>query len=474
MMMLLSATVFAQSGKYERMAARYMNSQIYHEIVVLPGSESPEAYVLFRIPNDRLIFMRNRDAIATREYQAEVVVTAEFYQDRRKFGEQVWRGEHVAATYDQTLDRELDVTGHLSFPFSPGSYAYRLRISDENAEQEMVLPVRPFRVPAFDGLATGKALMSEAIEQTGSNLTVKPIILGGNAAYGKDGHAVLPVGLPEDVGPDDVSVEISLQKLDQRELAREASERRKAMERAARRRDDNELVFEPERTMEGGTGVAVDDDGVRYEWISLPADPGIEFSGGRFTLPTDLRPHRMHLLSVDYNGAHLANGSYVLDVRVKAAGEEAVSKTRFSTHWRNMPISLNDPDVAIENLGFILSRSEVRAMRKGSKEEKIQRFEEFWKAKDPTPETEYNELLAEYYRRIDHAAFTFRTGGEPLPNGLDTDRSRVYVVEGPPANVEREFPGTGGVVETWTYPDGSTFVFEAASGIDEYKLVARS
>ena len=58
-----------------------------------------------------------------------------------------------------------------------------------------------------------------------------------------------------------------------------------------------------------------------------------------------------------------------------------------------------------------------------------------------------------------------------IPNGLETDRARIYIVHGPPDHVSRSFPEKGGVLETWTYSNGKTFTFEAASSIDPFHIV---
>jgi len=241
-----------------------------------------------------------------------------------------------------------------------------------------------------------------------------------------------------------------------------------------RNRDRREMVFEPELKMDGGEEVSTSQLEMEHQWLQLEEADRFEFRDERYVIDKVSSSGTIKLLLVDLDGKRLENGTYVLDVTFRFGKEESHSHTRFATHWRNMPISLNDPNVAIDNLGFILSRSEVRALRRGSRSEKIERFQAFWREKDPTPDTEFNELQAEYYRRVDHAAFAFRTGGAPVPNGLKTDRSKVYVVEGPPDDVERDFPGGGGVRETWTYRDGRTFVFEAGSSISEYRLVRGS
>jgi GWxTD domain-containing protein len=121
---------------------------------------------------------------------------------------------------------------------------------------------------------------------------------------------------------------------------------------------------------------------------------------------------------------------------------------------------------------FLIGRKAVSDMRKGSSRDREERFLAFWRDRDPTPGTAVNELMEEYYRRIDHAAFEFRTGSGGVPNGLRSDRAKIYIANGPPDNTARSFPESGGVIEVWSYNDGREFTFEAHSSAGEFRKVS--
>jgi GWxTD domain-containing protein len=69
--------------------------------------------------------------------------------------------------------------------------------------------------------------------------------------------------------------------------------------------------------------------------------------------------------------------------------------------------------------------------------------EEFWKKRDPSPDTEENEFKDEYFQRIEEANHLFSAGGGGEPGWLQ-DRGRIYILIGPPDYRE-------------TYPRGVTF-----------------
>jgi GWxTD domain-containing protein len=119
-------------------------------------------------------------------------------------------------------------------------------------------------------------------------------------------------------------------------------------------------------------------------------------------------------------------------------------------------------------LKYILSKNELERIKRGSEEERERKFREFWEQRDPTPNTVYNELMAEYYRRIDYAFKEF--GSQENPMGHENDQGEVYIKYGPPNEKERIFPPNGKTREIWKYSD-RTFVFEASTGFGDFVLV---
>jgi GWxTD domain-containing protein len=88
-------------------------------------------------------------------------------------------------------------------------------------------------------------------------------------------------------------------------------------------------------------------------------------------------------------------------------------------------------------------------------EEKEQFIEQFWFRRDPDPKTAENEFKEEHYRRIAYTNERY-FAGKP---GWQTDRGRIYIIHGPPAEIQshptggmydRELRAGGG--ETYAYP----------------------
>jgi len=111
-----------------------------------------------------------------------------------------------------------------------------------------------------------------------------------------------------------------------------------------------------------------------------------------------------------------------------------------------------------EDVSYIITDEERSAFLKLSNDEERDQFiEQFWLRRDPTPDTEENEFKEEHYRRIAYANEHFAAG---IP-GWRTDRGRIYIVFGPPDEIDSH--PSGGAYERPIDEGGgetSTFPFE--------------
>ncbi len=109
-----------------------------------------------------------------------------------------------------------------------------------------------------------------------------------------------------------------------------------------------------------------------------------------------------------------------------------------------------------EEVAYIIADEERTAfLRLETNEEREQFIEQFWLRRDPTPDTVENEFKEEHYRRIAYANERFASG---IP-GWRTDRGRIYIIWGPPDEIEThptggsyERPPEEGGGSTSTYP----------------------
>ncbi len=112
-----------------------------------------------------------------------------------------------------------------------------------------------------------------------------------------------------------------------------------------------------------------------------------------------------------------------------------------------------------EDVKYIITDEEREAFLKLSNAEERDAFiEQFWLRRDPTPDTPENEFKEEHYRRIAYANEHFASG---IP-GWRTDRGRIYIVFGPPDEIDshpsggtydRPMEEGGGTTSTYPFED---------------------
>jgi GWxTD domain-containing protein len=112
-----------------------------------------------------------------------------------------------------------------------------------------------------------------------------------------------------------------------------------------------------------------------------------------------------------------------------------------------------------EDVAYIITDEERKAFKRLSTDDERENFiEAFWLRRDPTPDTEENEFKEEHYRRIAYANDHFASG---IP-GWKTDRGRIYIVYGPPDEIDDHSSGGsydrpieegGGTTSTFPFVD---------------------
>jgi GWxTD domain-containing protein len=131
-----------------------------------------------------------------------------------------------------------------------------------------------------------------------------------------------------------------------------------------------------------------------------------------------------------------------------------------------------------EEVVYIITPKERDVFRKLETDKERDIFiEAFWKHRDPTPGTPQNEFKDEHYKRIKYANEYF-SRGTPRP-GWMTDMGKIYIVLGPPRNIE-DHDTINGVypVRIWSYdgdpayglPTGFNIIFFKKRGMGEYVL----
>ncbi|NWF90513.1 MAG: GWxTD domain-containing protein [Ignavibacteriaceae bacterium] len=188
---------------------------------------------------------------------------------------------------------------------------------------------------------------------------------------------------------------------------------------------------------------------------------------GRMILKSVPDPDNLSLFYIDSLTYKLNEGPLELLISKREDFQKKKS-FKYVVKWLKKPVSLKDPELAIRLLKFMISADSIKHLLKIGQHDLS--LNNFWKTYDPSPETRYNELMAQYYERIDFAMENFSTiSGQ---SGIDSDRAKIYVRFGKPNQVDRGSNGDGKVSETWTYSNKlrQKFIFVDEKGTGEFIL----
>ncbi len=169
----------------------------------------------------------------------------------------------------------------------------------------------------------------------------------------------------------------------------------------------------------------------------------------------------------------LGFGDYLISVEVRMRSNKdyySVAQKEFKVRWHEIPELISDLDKAIEQLVYIAKPEEINYIKSATDDaEKERRFLEFWRKKDPTPNTLKNELMEEYYGRVKYANEHF---GHYI-EGWKTDMGMVYIIFGPPSSVDRHpFDIDSKPYEIWYYYEiNRRFIFLDETGFGDYRLI---
>jgi GWxTD domain-containing protein len=387
----------------------------------------------FNIPSEFFVFVRSEsnpeDFIARGEISVEIIDSHEFSVARDIIHKELHESEAVTTEGK----KRAPVQGNFSFTLAPGLYHTLLEVNDLESRRRFVdrdpnLTLKRFG--EFPQVFSTILFLNRLEFENDSLAMAYPVNLGGDAVFGKDFTILFQSTSNRDTLG---TVWYSIHKLDTE-----------------------------------GKRVTVLEDSVRPN--PRLADHSLETLGGDSTLVYFVRPKKTGIqvstYAVEVRADTLQWGRY--DIEVKGSGGAVIRKS-FAIRWLDMPRTLSNAKLATEALQYLMSENDFDDFMGLSNKERKKAFEDFWKKRDPTPLTAYNEEMAEYYRRCDHAMESFSTLSQA--NGIKTDRGRIYILYGPPTRTDRVLNPTTAPQETWYYDSlGRKFVFVDQSRSGNYKL----
>jgi GWxTD domain-containing protein len=437
---------------YRQLAMRDQQSPLFFDFIVLPGEQGSEVTFtsVFSLSYNFLPLKKNNSSSRGQFFSSTSLSLEVFKSNESQLqkkpenttvrglelaGRSYWSDTAYAETYEQSQSKEKFLKGNISVNLQPGIYNFVLQMKRGEESDNRVSRVRATRIEPYDKMKVGNIILGENLSENGATPQFSLVSMGDNVPYGQDFHAL--AYLPQYEAGANYTLRVNSIKVDDKDTT-------KASEIYSQKlsQDDIRTGIIPKMAKSNKSGnylnLASSDNGFAYALVKIP---------------NSTFPNALYRLTITRDGS-----------------KQPVSQTVFRSIWLDMPRSLLNLDVAINMLHYIVDKETLNRLSKGSQSEKEKKFREFWKKRDPTPKTEYNELMAEYYRRVDYAYENFTTQNVI---GYESDQGEVYIKFGPPQNIERKYPTNGATTEIWTYPSRQ-FVFRATTGFGDFKLVSNS
>ncbi|MDZ7262473.1 MAG: GWxTD domain-containing protein, partial [candidate division KSB1 bacterium] len=185
------------------------------------------------------------------------------------------------------------------------------------------------------------------------------------------------------------------------------------------------------------------------------------------------KPGASAVVSLTIPAEKLPTGTYSLSIEVcdDDTKEKSCLSGQFSVWQSPIFLKFKNYNQAVEELSYIASPEEIKHLKSLPTEKQQQALVDFWRARDPSSGTEENELMNEYYLRLEYANQVFKTGKQ---QGWKTDRGRIYVRYGQPdCIIHNPYQIPSKSFEVWEYePQNLRFIFVDETGFGEYRLLS--
>ncbi|MEW6509397.1 MAG: GWxTD domain-containing protein [Bacteroidota bacterium] len=414
---------------------------LLYEAVPLPADgESGMARVdiHYRIDREFFVPVKNADPSPAHPFVRRGEVLVELVDSSgataRRALERIDIGEDIAER--RPTGREWQ-EGIMSFTLPPGTYRIRISVDDVESRRNILERTRTVTTasPSRPGLPSASLLFVQSVDSGKAfPTTLTPVNAGGELLFGRPAMLAL-IWKPSAAADTMVSATMTFAQVP-------PSVEDRASLPAAHRMSVRILR------------------GVRLT-------PSMDRGHPAYTVAPD-GPAALALLPLPADSLLLR--AFELHAVFEAGGERKEAKVAFRMLWPDMPFSLRDIDNALDALRYLTTPEQLDSLRHGDLDRRRRTLEEFWRTRDMTPTTAFNEVETEYYRRVDHAMRSFGTLRQP--DGFRTDRGRIYVLYGPPTRTERTLDPGAGYQEVWTYERlNRTFTFVDQNRSGNYVLV---
>ena len=157
-------------------------------------------------------------------------------------------------------------------------------------------------------------------------------------------------------------------------------------------------------------------------------------------------------------------------IRLTQSKKKKEIQKKISLYKPGLSGFVDNAETSFQQMKYILT-SDERKNAKGKKGKELEQvFLSYWQKRDPTPETSINELMEEYYIRVNYVNEYFNMSWK---EGWETDFGMIYILFGPPDEIQRSNVNSNNtsMYQVWYYNRiNKQFVFKDQNGFGDFKL----
>ena len=181
------------------------------------------------------------------------------------------------------------------------------------------------------------------------------------------------------------------------------------------------------------------DEGRAWRWVSRVLDPAGHLVAQQ---ESTAAAGRWLTAVTDLDVTQQPAGGYDLEVKAWQEGDAGASLRRahFGVAWKRDTWQRSPRDIE-DTVHFLLSADDEDAFALLNPGEQERYLDDFWRARDPTPDTGHNEALQTFLNRVAYANANYSRAG--IGKGMFSDMGRTYIRYGPPNEIYRQVVPAG-------------------------------
>ena len=334
----------------------------------------PELYLAIEIQNDRLQFIKHEDT-----YQAEFQVSVVIRHDKDAFYKENWVEKITLNNFEETNSKQiyqyklfkLNLTKDDQVgKLKPGKFECIFQLHDFSSENDYKSE-RKFEIGENkpNVIPVSPINFVKIDDNSGYSL---PFVASSNALLYNEQYAAYASVFLDSIH--DIRINTRIYKEDD---------------------EDGQLFYQKYFTLSGDSNVA----------------------DLKFDLPSD----------------SMSPGKYSIQFSGFSGQNELIAEKDFEIFWFDKSTYLYKADLAFRCMRYLLTEQKFDSVNGLSYDEKEKWMDKYWAEKDPTPHTDYNELMVVYFQRVQDANEKF---GLRNKEGWETDQGKILLLYGEPDKIE--------------------------------------